>query len=197
MEIIEGHNLVSQQCFINIQLSCQFAMLLICHFRDRYVHLPVPFHLTRNDSCEFIFSKIGGMNGNERSYNFHELINMANTLNHMFAIEYTENGLKFNKQHNKMENEWAKLHPLQEGKTACDLGDYSKIPTTADVVLALKEGLTKAQRLLRHLNMALSVHARPNLKRQEIHEIQASLCFSFRRRRRFRSATPQCTSGRR
>ena len=63
-----------------------------------------------------------------------------------------------------MENVWAKLHPLQEGEMACDLGDYSEIPTTADVVLTLKEGLTEAQHLLRHLNMALSIHTRPNLK---------------------------------
>ena len=97
MEIIEGHNLVSQQCFINIQLSCQFAMLLICHFRDKYAHLPIPLYLTGSDSCEIIFPKIGGMNRNGRAYDFHKLTNMANTLNHMSAIEYAENSLKFNK----------------------------------------------------------------------------------------------------
>ena len=112
MEIIEGRHFVSQQCFIDIQLSCHFAVLLIVHFRDRYAHLPVPLHLTGSDSCEIFFSKIGGMNGNERAYDFHELTNAANTLNHMSVVEYAENGLKFNKQHNKMENVWAKLHPL-------------------------------------------------------------------------------------
>jgi len=104
------------------------------------------------------------MNGNERAYNFHELTNTANTLNHLSAVEYAKNGLKFNKQHNKMENVWAKLHPLQEGESPCDLGDYSEIPTTADVVEALKEGLVEAQRLLKHLNMVPSVHTRANLK---------------------------------
>jgi hypothetical protein len=104
------------------------------------------------------------MNGNERAYDFHELLNTTNTLNHLSAIEYAGNGLKFNKQHNKMENIWAKLHPLKADKTPCDLGDYLEIPTNVEVVLALKEGLIEAQQLLRHLNMAPSVHARANLK---------------------------------
>lgn len=164
MEIVEARHFVSQQCFIDIQLSCHFAVLLICHFCDRYAHLPVPLHLTGSDSCEIFFSKIGGMNGNERAYDFHELLNSANTLNHLSAVEYAGNGLKFNKQHNKMENIWAKIHPLRADETPCDLGDYLEIPTNAEVVLALKEGLTEAQRLLRHLNMAPSVHARANLK---------------------------------
>lgn len=82
----------------------------------------------------------------------------------MSAIEYAGNGLKFNKQHNKMENIWAKLHPLKADETPCDLGDYLEIPTNVEVVLALKEGLKRAQRLLRHLNMAPSVHARAKLK---------------------------------
>ena len=63
-----------------------------------------------------------------------------------------------------MENIWAKLHPLKEGETPCDLGDYLEIPTNNEVVLALKEGLIETQRLLWHLNMAPSVHAKANLK---------------------------------
>lgn len=50
------------------------------------------------------------MNGHERAYDFHKLVNTANTLNHMSAIEYPENGLAFKKQYNKMENVWESLH---------------------------------------------------------------------------------------
>jgi len=39
-----------------------------------------------------------------------------------------------------------------------------KIPTNADVVKAMKKKLYEVQRLLRHLNMAPSVHTRANLK---------------------------------
>ncbi len=48
----------------------------------------------------------------EHAYNFSELVNYANTLNHVVAIEYGENGLQFGKVHNKMENVWVPLHPL-------------------------------------------------------------------------------------
>lgn len=37
-----------------------------------------------NDSCKVSFSKIGGMNGHDCAYDFHN----ANILNHMYGIEY-------------------------------------------------------------------------------------------------------------
>ncbi len=37
----------------------------------------------------------------------YDLVNCTNTLNHVVAIEYGENGLQFGKVHNKMENVWA------------------------------------------------------------------------------------------
>ena len=135
---------ISNQCFLDIQMSCHFVVLLICHFRDRFPELPVPLHLTGSDSCEIFFSRIGGMVGQERAYDFHELVNTANTLNHLSAIEYGENGLKFGKLHNKMENIWADLHKLENGETPCDLGDYSAVGSNDDVIAALKEGLKAA-----------------------------------------------------
>ena len=74
---------VSQQCFVDIQLSCHFIVVLICHFRDSYSHLIVPFHLTGSDSCEVFFSKVGGMVGMERAYDFQELMAAANTINRL------------------------------------------------------------------------------------------------------------------
>jgi hypothetical protein len=62
---------VNQQCFIDIQMSCHFVALLICHFKDRYSHLPTLLHLTGNDACKRIFSKIGRMVGLKRAYDFH------------------------------------------------------------------------------------------------------------------------------
>ena len=52
---------VSQQCFIDIQISCHFVVLLIAHFRNKYSHLSIPLHLSRSDSCKVFFSKVGGM----------------------------------------------------------------------------------------------------------------------------------------
>ena len=60
-----------------------FIVLLICHFRDKYPHLIVPFHLTGSDSCKIIFSKGGGMVGMEKAYDFYELVGCANSVNHL------------------------------------------------------------------------------------------------------------------
>ena len=94
MENVEAHCFVSQQCFVGIQLSCDFVVLFICHFRDMYPHLWVSIAF----NWEWLFwgvffpPKIGGMNC---------LIQL--TFLKIHDIEYVENGLKFNKKnHNKM-----------------------------------------------------------------------------------------------
>ena len=145
---------VNQQCFLDVQLSCHFIVLLICHFRDKYPHLVVPLHLTGSDSCEVFFSKIGGMVGMERAYDFQELLGAANTVNHLSQIEYGGNGLKFERAHNKMNNIWAKLHKLEGDEVEPNLGDYSAVSTDEQVITALKEGLKEAQRMFNSLNMA-------------------------------------------
>jgi hypothetical protein len=50
-----------------------------------------------------------------RAYDFHKLVNYANTLNQLSTIEYSANGLQFPRAHNKQHNVWGELHPLQEG----------------------------------------------------------------------------------
>ncbi len=77
--------------------------------------------MTRSDSYEIFFSKIGRMVGMECAYDFFKLVNCTNTLNHVDAIEYGENGFKFSKVHNKMENVWVALHPLKEGESIANL----------------------------------------------------------------------------
>ena len=151
---------MSNQCYIDIQLSCHFVVLLVKYFRDFHNDLPVPLHLTGSDSCEIFFSKVGGIQGMERSYDFHELLGCALTVNHLAAIEYGENGLKFDTVHNKQRNIWAKLHPLGENQEAANLSDYSGLETDAQVILCLQEGFKSAQVALRILNMAPSIVAR-------------------------------------
>jgi len=112
----------------------------LCHFQ-------VPLHLTGSDSCEFIFSKIEGMVGLERAYDFHELVNATNTINRLAGIEYGENGLQFGRVHNKMKNVWANLHPLVKGEQSCDIGNYSGIASDGEVILALQERLKDAQKI--------------------------------------------------
>jgi len=151
---------VSNQCYLDVQLSCHFVVLLIRYFRDGFSHLPVPLNLTGSDSCEIFFSKVGGMQGMERAYDFQELVGCANTVNHLVAIEYGPNGLQFGRAHNKQCNIWANLHPLKHEQSLADLGDYSALNTDEDFVSALKEGLKAAQAQLKVLNMAPSSYAR-------------------------------------
>jgi hypothetical protein len=151
---------VSNQCYLDVQLSCHFVVLLIKYFKEFCPHLPVPLHLTGSDSCEIFFSKVGGMQGMERAYDFHELVGCASTVNKLAAIEYGENGLKFDRAHNKQHNIWAELHPLEPGQEPVNLADYSDLASDADFVSALKEGLKAAQSMLNSLNMAPSTHAK-------------------------------------
>ena len=101
-------------------------------------------HLTRSDACEIFVSKIGGMVGLERAYDFHELVNTTNTINCLAALEYEENGWKFGCVHNKMEWVWESLHPLAPGEVRCDLGDHNLVSTKDDVVSTLNEGFKEA-----------------------------------------------------
>ena len=84
------------------------------------------------------------MNGMERSYDFHDLMNTTNTLNRLSNVEYGDNGLKFGWVHNKMENIWSSLHPLQEGENEANLADYSLMATGVEIIATLKEGLKEA-----------------------------------------------------
>jgi hypothetical protein len=93
------------------------------------------------------------MVGMEHAYDFHEFVSIANTLNILSEIEYSENGLQFGRVHNKMENVWEHLHPLKAHKSRVDLGNYILIASNEDVVLALKEELMEAQAMLRVLNI--------------------------------------------
>ena len=53
-----------------------------------------------------------------------------------------------------MKNVWVELHPLQEGETACNLGDYILVATNDLVTIALQMGLKLAKGMLCILNMA-------------------------------------------
>ena len=74
------------------------------------------FALTGFDAFEIFFYKIGGMQGMERAYDFHELMNCTNTVNHLAVVEYGNNGLKFGRVHNKQPNIWGSCIPYKKVK---------------------------------------------------------------------------------
>jgi hypothetical protein len=86
--------------FLDIQISCHFVVLLIKHFKNQYLELIVPLHFIGSNFYEVFFPKIGIMLGMECAYDFYELVNCANTFNHVVAIKYGENGVQFGRMHN-------------------------------------------------------------------------------------------------
>jgi hypothetical protein len=99
------------------------------------------------------FSKIRGMVGMECAYDFFKLVNCANTLNHVDAIEYGENGFKFGKVHNKMENVWVALHTLLEGESIANLAYNNLVLLDDDVIQTLIDRFRNVQNMLTMLNM--------------------------------------------
>ena len=72
-------------------------------------------------------------------------------------MKYGNNGLKFGRVHNKMDNILSYLHPLQEGEA--DLVDYSLIAIDVDIIATLKEWLKEVHGMLQILNMTPSNQA--------------------------------------
>ena len=79
-------------------------------FLDQYSNLPCALHLTGSDVCEKFFSKVGGMVGVERAYDFADLIPSIGTLNSVAKEESNPQGIRFNKYHKKQIRIKNKLH---------------------------------------------------------------------------------------
>ena len=61
-------------------MSCHLVVFVILLFRDFHPSMLVSLHFTNPIAVKCIFSKIRRMVGMERVYDFHELVNCANTL---------------------------------------------------------------------------------------------------------------------
>ncbi|KAL3681020.1 hypothetical protein R1sor_023976 [Riccia sorocarpa] len=134
-------------------------VLLLCRlFRDKFPGQEVPLHLLGSDYCEHFFSRVGGMSGYERNYDFGDLINCVSGLNRLAALEFGEERLKFGWKHVKQETVWGKIHRRPPGEAEPDLASFAKLESYAAVVEALKMGMMDAQHCLIQLNMA--PHAR-------------------------------------
>lgn len=152
---------IPMQTFLDIQMSVHFVVLLIIQFRDNFQHLPVPLHLTGSDACEQFFSKVGGMRGHERSYDFSELVDCATSLNRLAAMDLSSGIVGVGKTHKKHKNIWMDLVPgPKEGHIPVDQTDYSGIQTNEDVIVALKEGLVLAQSASSRVQMNPSPYCR-------------------------------------
>ncbi|KAL2620985.1 hypothetical protein R1flu_001190 [Riccia fluitans] len=129
-------------------------------FRDKFPRMALPLHLLGSDSCEQFFSRVGGMRGYERNYDFGDLLDCASGLNRLAVLEYGKDVVKLSKAHVKQRPLWAKLHPLPPGHAKPDLFDFARPATDDQIIEALKVGLQQAQTLLTQLNMSPHVGVR-------------------------------------
>ena len=103
-------NFISREAYQDVKISFHFAVLLMRLFRDHYSNLPCVLHLTGSDVCENFFSKVSGMVGVERAYDFVDLLHAIGTLNRVVEEESNPKGIHFNKSHKKQMIIWNKLH---------------------------------------------------------------------------------------
>ncbi|KAL3689994.1 hypothetical protein R1sor_016305 [Riccia sorocarpa] len=99
----------------------------------------VPLHLLGSDYSEHFFSRVGGMKGFERNYNFADLVSCASGLNKIGSMEYGEENIRLGRSHAKQQTIWGKLHPVVARETEPDLSDFSKLCTDAEITEALKK----------------------------------------------------------
>ncbi|KAL3690540.1 hypothetical protein R1sor_016849 [Riccia sorocarpa] len=154
IETLSEKNMVSIECWYDVQMSCHMVVLLCVLFRDKFSGLKVLLHLLGSDCCEHFFSRVGGMSGYERNYGFGDLIDCASGLNRLASMEYGEENIHFGRSHAKQQTIWGKLHLLLASETEPDLSDFNRLQTGAEVIEALKKGFDEAQNLLIQLNMA-------------------------------------------
>lgn len=81
------------------------------------------------------------MEGHEKAYDFHQLVNILNTLNGLTSTKYKDNELNCGRVYNQVKNVWANLHLLIEGEFACNTLDDTIIATDDDMTSALSKGL--------------------------------------------------------
>ncbi|KAL2612088.1 hypothetical protein R1flu_023780 [Riccia fluitans] len=106
--------------------------------------MALPLHLLDSDSCEQFFSRVRGMRGYERNYDFGDLLDCASGLNRLAVLEYSEEVVKLSKAHVKQRPLWAKLHPLPLGHAKPDMADFARLATDDQITEALKVGLQQA-----------------------------------------------------
>ncbi|KAL3682655.1 hypothetical protein R1sor_000677 [Riccia sorocarpa] len=121
---------------------------------DKYTGLKDPMHLLGSDCCEHFFSRVDGMKGYERNYDFADLVDCASGLNRLASMEYGEEKLHMSTSHAKQQTIWGKLHPLAVDESEPDLSDFTRLSTDGDIIHALKQGFQQAQSMFIMFNMA-------------------------------------------
>ena len=77
-------NFLTRETFTDIQLSCHFAVSIICFMRDKFLEVECVLDQTGTDTVESYWSKNGQWVGNQHTYTFGRL---ESNLSHMVRLE--------------------------------------------------------------------------------------------------------------
>ena len=117
-------NFISNQCYLDIIMSCHSAVMLICFFRDNYSHLSCPLSRMGSDCCELFFSKNTQFIGNHPVYPFGNMLRNVGFMNRLAEIEADENAPIFNRAHEKQKTVWEKQYKKEELPSSDILREY-------------------------------------------------------------------------
>ena len=132
-------NFISRETYIDMLISCHFAVLLIKLTRDFTPGQPVSFKKSGSDVCEDHFSANGSFVVNKNTYNFLDMLHNTSKMTRLNEITTEKDGLTLNKRHKKQETVWEKGVSESEPANLCDY------PTDQMMADSWTQGLEEAK----------------------------------------------------
>lgn len=130
---------ISRETYIDVLISCHFAVLLVMLTRDYSPGQSVNLKKSGSDVCEDFFSANGSFVVNKHTYSFLDMIRNSNKMCRLNEIT-CEGGLVLNKRHKKQECIWQ--NSVTSGTAIASLTEY---PSDQEIVLSWDKGLRTAQ----------------------------------------------------
>ena len=148
-ELTPSTHFITRETYIDVVMSCHFAVILICFMRDHFSQVECRLDLTGTDMVEDFWSKNGQWVGNHHNYSFGDL---RRNISHMMRLENIRidpEAPEFAKPHPKQESIWH-VQNDQDSPPA----DLTQYPTEAQTISAWRNGIEQARALLHSVGIA-------------------------------------------
>ena len=142
-------NFITRETYIDVLLSCHFAVMLICYMRDNFPQQECRLDLSGSDLVEDFWSKNGQWVGNHHNYNYTDLRRNSAHMIRLEEIRVDPSAPEFTKPHPKQESIWP-----QQYKRPLNRPDLTTYPECGTELEEWKEGIEIARRLARLVGMA-------------------------------------------
>ena len=142
---------ITNQCFLDVTMSCHAAVSIIVYMRDNFPHLQCCLNLTGTDCVETFWSKMGQWVGNHHNYTYGDLRRNYAHMIRLEEIRLNPNAPEYAKPHPKQETRWNTQYQGPEV-------DLSVYPTDEEILSQWRQGITDAEA------MAVYVGIRPDIQ---------------------------------